>query len=140
LIREIHKRLVEGVRGDEGGRVRIVYKAIQTVREQDMDLTGWLDFFVGGLATQLEEVKSRGEMVIRRDVIAREHGLNERQSLIVEKLLEQSELQIEDVEALCPDVNRRTLQRDLQGLVEVGVLKSTGAARSVRYRMKIKGL
>ena len=29
------------------------YRAIQGVREQDMDLTGWLEFFTAGLATQL---------------------------------------------------------------------------------------
>ena len=36
------------------------YRAIRSVREQGMDLTGWLEFFVGGLATQLGEVKARG--------------------------------------------------------------------------------
>ena len=35
------------------------YQAIRSVREQGMDLTGWLEFFVGGLATQLGEVKAR---------------------------------------------------------------------------------
>ena len=43
------------------------YRAIQRVREQDMDLTGWLEFFTAGLATQLDEVKGRGERTIRRD-------------------------------------------------------------------------
>ena len=46
--------------------------ALQGVREADMDLTGWLEFFVTGLATQLQEVKTRGEQAIRADVIARE--------------------------------------------------------------------
>src|SRR5271169_239990 len=44
------------------------YRAIQAVREQGMELTGWLEFFVEGLATQLGEVKARGEQAIRRDV------------------------------------------------------------------------
>src|SRR6476620_8364345 len=35
------------------------YRAIQGVRDQGLDLTGWLEFFVAGLATQLAEVKSR---------------------------------------------------------------------------------
>ena len=52
------------------------YAALQGVREQGMDLTGWLDYFVDGLATQMDEVRERGERVIRRDVIARKHGLN----------------------------------------------------------------
>ena len=40
------------------------YAAIQGVRDQGMDLTGWLDYFVEGLATQMDEVKERGERVI----------------------------------------------------------------------------
>ena len=116
------------------------YRAIQSVREQDLDLTGWVEFFVGGLATQMNEVKARGERVIRRDVIAREHGLNERQALAVEALLERGELGIEEFVALAAGVPRRTLQRDLQGLVERGVAVAKGAARAVRYHLKDKHL
>ena len=115
------------------------YRAIQGVREQRMDLTGWLEFFVRGLATQMKEIADRGRRVIRRDVIAREHGLNPRQALAVERMLEQNELRIEDLQGLCPGVNRRTLQRDLQGLIKRGVAKSAGAARAVRYKLRIKG-
>ncbi len=116
------------------------YRAIQNAREQDLDLTCWLEFFIDGLATQPSEVKAEGERIIRRDVIAREHSLNARQALAVGLLLEQAELRVDDLESLCPGVNRRTLQRDLQSLVERGVLKSSGAARLVKYRLKITGL
>jgi Fic family protein len=116
------------------------YRAIQSAREQELDLTGWLEFFVDGLATQLAEVKARGELAIRRDVIVREHRLNPRQAEAIGYLLEQPELSIETLEALCPAVNRRTLQRDLAALVEKRILKATGAARLARYQMKIKGL
>jgi Fic family protein len=116
------------------------YRALQQVRELDLDLTSWLEFFVEGLATQLAEVRSQGERVIRRDVIAQEHGLSQRQALAVEYLLSHPELRIEDFETLCPDVNRRTLQRDLEDLVSRRVLKVSGAARAVRYLLQIKGL
>ena len=52
------------------------YTALQSVREHEMDLTGWLDYFVEGLATQMDEVTERGKRAIRRDVIAREYALN----------------------------------------------------------------
>ena len=116
------------------------YRAIQSVREQDLDLTGWLTFFVEGLSTQMNEIKQRGELVIRRDVLAREHGLNERQARAVEALLERGQLGIEEFEALAPGVHRRTLQRDLQGLVERGVAVAKGAARAVRYHLNDKHL
>ena len=46
------------------------YTALQGVREADMDLTGWLEYFVTGLDTQLTEVKERGRQAIHLDVIA----------------------------------------------------------------------
>jgi len=116
------------------------YRALQSVREQDLDLTGWLSFFVTGLSSQMTEVRHRGELVIRRDVIAREQGLNERQSLAVGALLERGELGIEEFEALVPGVHRRTLQRDLRTLLERRIVTARGAARAVRYRLAKKHL
>lgn len=43
-------------------------------------MTGWLDYFVTGLETQMIEVRERGEQVIRCDVLVKQHGLNERQA------------------------------------------------------------
>jgi Fic family protein len=116
------------------------YTALQSVRDSGMDLTDWLDYFVEGLATQMDEVTERGKRAIRRHVIAREYALNPRQVLAVGHLLERDDLRIEELEVLCPGVNRRTLQRDLRDLIQQGVIKSIGAARAVRYILKIKGL
>jgi Fic family protein len=116
------------------------YTAIQNVREQGMDLTGWLGYFVDGLATQMTEVTDRGKRVIRKDAIVKKHGLSARQALAVGFLLENPALRIEEYEQLCPATHRRTLQRDIKGLLEKGVLKQEGSARAVRYKLKIKGL
>lgn len=106
------------------------------MREQDLDLTVWLEYFVHGLVTQLNEVKQRGETVIRRDVIARENGLNERQSALIEILLERGEVGIQDFVERVPGVHRRTLQRDLAGLVDAGIITVQGGSRSARYKLK----
>ncbi len=53
-----------------------------------MDLTSWLEFFVAGLATQLAEVKARGEAAIKRDVVVKIHRLNPRQERAIEQLQE----------------------------------------------------
>jgi Fic family protein len=103
------------------------YRAIQSVRKNGMDLTEWLEFFVGGLATQLAEVKDRGAIAIRSDVIAREHGLNRRQAGALDELLLLNRLTLSDLERLFPDVNRRTLQRDLKILLQKGLLREVGA-------------
>ena len=73
-------------------------------------------------------------------MIAREHGLNARQALVVERLLEHADIGIEEFEGLSPGVHRRTLQRDLQGLVDRGVVVPRGAARAVRYLLQHKML
>lgn len=103
------------------------YKKIQSVRENDMDMTGWLDYFITGLETQMIEVKERGEQVIRRDVLIQKHGLNERQGKAIGFLLQNGKLTIQEFESICPDVNRRSLQRDLKGLLDKKLLLEIGA-------------
>ena len=118
------------------------YRALQGVRERDMDLTGWLEFFAGGLATQLDEVKVRGEGAIRRDVLAREHKLSERQALALGHVLENGSLAIQDFQRLCPAANRRTLQRDLKALVEKGLFVERGTSPTdptKRYLLRERG-
>lgn len=179
LIREIHKRLVQGVRGgaaaplvhihpflDGNGRTsRLLstlclyragydikrlftiseyydrnrpgfYRALRGVRERGMDLTGWLEYFTHGLAVQLTEVKERGERAIRRDLLVREHGLTERQSKALAHIQEYGSLTIQEYERLCPDVNRRTLQRDLKAMTDLGLLISEGATNKLVYRLQ----
>lgn len=109
------------------------YRAIQSVREQGMDLSGWLEFFTEGLAAQLDEVKARGERTIRRDVLARQHGLSDRQALALGHVMEHGRLTIQALEALCPGVNRRTLQRDLKAMVEKGLLATEGQTNRLEY-------
>jgi Fic family protein len=111
------------------------YTAIQGVREQGMDLTGWLDYFVDGLATQMDEVKERGERVIKADVLAAKHRFNARQKLALRFLLEHGKMTIQDYETLCPKAHRRSLQRDLQGLVKAGFVAASGATNLLEYRL-----
>lgn len=102
------------------------YRALQEVRESGMDLTGWLEYFTEGLATQLAELRQRGEAAMRVDIVRREYDLNDRQARAIERILEAERLTIEEFEGLCPDVSRRTLQRDLKGLTEAGLLVARG--------------
>jgi hypothetical protein len=100
-----------------------------------MDLTGWLDYFVEGLATQMDEVTERGRWVIKADVIAVKYGLNARQKALVIYLIEQPEADLRSFQAISPDVPRRTLQRDLQQAVSKGILLASGAMHRKRYRL-----
>ena len=112
------------------------YRSIQSVRENGMDMTGWLDYFITGLETQMVEVKKRGEQVIRRDVLVRKHSLNDRQSKALGFLLEHEKMTIQDYERLCPDVNRRSLQRDLKGMLDKELVISEGATNQLIYVLR----
>lgn len=112
------------------------YEAFQAVRENDMDLTVWLDYFVTRLETQMVEVKHRGQIVIRRDVPAQKHHLNERQGKAVGHLMQHGKLTIQDFEALRPEVNRRSLQRDLKAMLDKGLLITEGATNLLVYLLK----
>jgi hypothetical protein len=109
------------------------YRAIQSVREREMDRTTWLEYFVRGLATQLAEVKARGERAIRLDLAASERGLNARQRSILGHVATHGHTRISECESLFPQANRRTLQRDLASLEAKGLIVATGATNNRVY-------
>ncbi|MDR1545885.1 MAG: Fic family protein [Deltaproteobacteria bacterium] len=115
------------------------YRAIQSVREHGMDMTGWLEYFVEGLTTQLTEVRERGEQAIRRDALIKEHRLSARQAKALGHILEHSSLTIQAFEDYFPEGNRRSLQRDLKAMVDMGLLVSEGSTNKLVYRMKGTG-
>ena len=45
------------------------YDAIQSVRENEMDMTTWLEYFTEGLSSQLAEMKTKGEKAIKWDAL-----------------------------------------------------------------------
>ena len=111
------------------------YAALQSVRESDMVLTGWLEYYVTGLATQLDEVKEKGEMAVGVDALVREQGLNERQAAALDQMMQGGSFTIQIYQSLFPGVNRRTLQRDLKSMVDEGIIIAEGATHQLVYRL-----
>ena len=105
------------------------------MRENGRDMTGWLDYFITDLETRMIEVKERVEQVIRRDVLVQKHALNERQAKAIEFLLAHGKLTSKNFEGLCPHVNRRTLQRDLKGLLDKELMSSEGSTHHQEYML-----
>ncbi len=114
------------------------YKAIQSVREKNMDMTQWLEYFTDGLATQLREIKELGKEVIKQDVLAKQYQLSGRQKLAIEYITTEGSLAIQKFEKICPGVTRRTLQRELKGLIDKEIIVSIGATSNLIYRLKVK--
>lgn len=111
------------------------YKAIQSVRENNMDMTGWLEYFTHALSEQMQEIKTKGEVVIRSDILEKSHHLSARQKKAMQYILQYGELTIKDFSQLCADTPRRSLQRDIKGLIEKGLITAEGATNQLIYKL-----
>lgn len=107
------------------------YKAIQSVRDNNMDMTNWLEYFTVGLATQMQEVKVKGEFAIKQDLIlsvAKEKkGLKDRHLSVLQYLFKKQKATIAECETAL-SINRRTLQRDLKLLIEGGLVREVASS------------
>jgi uncharacterized membrane protein YciS (DUF1049 family) len=65
-----------------------------------------------------------------------QYGLSGRQANALGHIIQHGEISIQDFERLHPQVTRRTLQRDLKEMVNMGLLISEGATHHVTYRRK----
>lgn len=81
----------------------------------------------------MNEIKLKGESVIRSDVLAKRHSLSGRQAKALEFMIEHGELAIQDFEKLYPEVTRRTLQRELKALVDLNLIKAIGSTHPSTY-------
>lgn len=104
------------------------YRALQGVRDAGLDLTGWLDYFVTGLATQLTEIHDRGALAIRADSVARQYQLSARQAAVLTEIVAARGMTLSALAQLFPAVTRRTLQRDLKLLRERGLIREIGSS------------
>ncbi|MCD6318814.1 Fic family protein [Candidatus Aerophobetes bacterium] len=108
------------------------YNAIQLVRNNDMDMTYWLEYFTEGLKNQLIEVKIKGEMAIKKEVIlekAERLNLNQRQQEILIYLVDEKRVSVEKIVRRFNWV-RRTVQRDLVKLVNLGFVKEVAKSKT----------
>lgn len=108
------------------------YNGIQSVRGNNGDMTCWLEYFTEGLKNQLVEVKVKGEIAIRKETLlekAKKLDLNERQKKILLFLVEEKQV---SVEKILREFNlvRRTIQRDLSQLVDLGIVKEVAKSKT----------
>jgi len=65
------------------------------------------------------------------------YSLNGRQGKALGFLLQNSKLTIQDFESICPDVNRRSLQRDLKGMLDTELVNTEGATNQLVYILRV---
>lgn len=101
------------------------YQAIQSVRNNGMDMTAWLEYFVDGLRSQMAEIQAKGERLIKQDSQfqkIKKIGLNKRQEKAIKHLIIKDTISVNEYQSVASCI-RRTAQRDLEELVEKNVLK-----------------
>lgn len=102
------------------------YTAIQSVRENKMDMTVWLEYFVNGLHLQMKEIQDKGKKIIKYDSELqriKKIGLNIRQEKAVKFILQNGRITANDYQKITSCI-RRTAQRDLDDLVSKKVIKA----------------
>jgi len=101
------------------------YQSIQAVRNNNMDMTGWLEYFIDGLRSQMAEIQTKGEQLIKQDgqlQKIKKIGLNKRQEKAIKHLIIKGTLSVNGYQTVVSCI-RRTAQRDLEDLVEKKVIK-----------------
>lgn len=117
------------------------YQAFQSVRDNHMDMTSWLEYFAKALETQMHEIQFKGSQAIKLDIIALQYKLSQRQKQVMEHLLTTEKgFTIQQYEFLYPEVNRRSLQRDLADLVKKEILVQEGIKKASCYRLNLESL
>lgn len=119
------------------------YLTLQSVSNQlvldthERDLTPWLDYFVKGVAIELNRVKEKVKRVSTDARIKNRLGaqveLNERQMLIVEYLHRHGSMQNRDFRKIFPDYSDDTVLREMRFLKKKGLLKKVGGTKKAKY-------
>jgi len=113
------------------------YEAIQSVRNNDMDMTEWLEYFIHALASQISEIQQKSATFTKYEYLKENHKLSERQINVIMYIIEFGEINIRIYETLYPKVSKRTLQRELKELVDIDLLEVKGNTNNRIYTLKL---
>lgn len=119
------------------------YLTLQAVSNQlvldthERDLTPWLEYFIKGVAIELNRVKEKVKRVSTDARIKNELGaqveLNERQMLIMEYLHRHGAMQNKDFRKVFPDFSDDTVLREMRYLAKKGLIKKKGGTKKAQY-------
>lgn len=94
------------------------------------------EFIVGEYDTKVI-FKSTGKSILIPELEKLGLSLNERQKKALQYLTEHKKITNKDYQKLCPEVSRKSVQRDLRELVEINLLKQMGMKRGIYYELNI---
>lgn len=114
---------------------RTYYAALKSVDQDALDLTGWLEYFTDGVAVSIKAVRDR-VLGLSRDIkFLKERGqiaLTERQTKIVERIIEKGQITNKDIRGMF-NISNRAAVDEISKLLDLKVIKQVGKGRSVHY-------
>lgn len=136
ILEAHHSTHIEGTQLTLQQALRILTgKPVKGIRPDDrQELLNYKDAmdFVDGLKVQMLEVKDKGEVTIKRDIIIENVGiynLNDRQQEILLHLLEKKRASVEEIRQEFNFV-RRTIQRDFSKLIDLSLVKEIAKSKT----------
>ncbi len=122
------------------------YLTLQSVSNQlvldthERDLSPWLEYFVEGVAIELNHVKEKVQRISVdarvKDRLGEQLTLNERQMIIMEYLHRHKAMTNKDFRKIFPDFSDDTVLRELMFLRKKGLLKKVGGTKKAVYVLK----
>jgi Fic family protein len=116
------------------------YEILEKTQKGNLDLTGWLSWFLECLANALNSTEKTLEKVLEKFIFWKKHSqtrINDRQKLMLNKLLEGFEGQLTTKKwAKITHCSTDTALRDIQDLIAKEILeKNPGGGRSASYSL-----
>jgi len=116
------------------------YGSLQSVGN-DGDMTGWIEYFVEGLAIELTRIKEKVQKLsvdikLKEKLGGQQMALNERQIKIVEHIQNTGFITNRSFKELFPMISEDTVLRDLKDLIEKGIIKKEGVTKAAKYVMR----
>ena len=122
------------------------YLTLQAVSNQlvmdthERDITPWLEYFVEGVAIELNRVKEKVQRISVdarvKDQLGEQLVLNERQMMIMEYLHRHKQMLNKDFRKVFPDHSDDTVLRELMFLRKKGLVKKVGGTKNAQYELK----
>lgn len=123
------------------------YLTLQAVSNQlvidthERDLTPWLEYFVEGVAIELNRVKERVQRIsvdarIKDKLGGTQLMLNERQMIIMEYLQRHKTMSNRDFRKIFPDHSDDTVLREIKFLRQKGLVRKAGGTKKAAYILK----
>ncbi|MFO0703571.1 MAG: Fic family protein [Patescibacteria group bacterium] len=114
------------------------YKALQAASAGN--LTAWLEYFTFGAAVEYDRVKEKvlklsQDVKLKSKMGGRQVFLTERQIKLVEYITDVGYVQNKMFSMLFPDVSDDTVLRDVNELIEKGLIRKVGSTKGARYEL-----